>query len=146
MSDPPSLREQIAGKCVHFTGVGNETCEAGVRYEDVRDEDRAPRSKYPCLRKRTRKGERNPPDTCPKRRWPTEEEVEQMTEEREAMFEEFMAKLTSDTCPHCDTDVKRHRQVEQCVYADPCGHRLYQGKAREVNGNAPVIQKKRRPL
>jgi len=30
-----TLQEQIAGKCVHFTGLMNDTCKAGVKYSDV---------------------------------------------------------------------------------------------------------------
>lgn len=33
---PKTLKEQIAAKCVHFNGVMNECCKAGVKYADVR--------------------------------------------------------------------------------------------------------------
>jgi hypothetical protein len=135
---PPSLAAQVRRKCVYFNGIGNETCEAGVRYEDVMRDEAERRSRYPCLRGRTRKGQRNPPDTCPKRRWPTEDEVQEHVEASEAMLDDFLSKLKADTCPHCDADVERHRQAGRCVYAEPCGHRLYQGRARTVNGNPPA--------
>lgn len=32
----PSVVEQKMARCVHFNGIGNPTCRAGVRYDDVR--------------------------------------------------------------------------------------------------------------
>jgi hypothetical protein len=58
----PSAAEQIAGRCVHFTGVQHATCKAGVAYEQLP-------GALPCLRSM---GADKP---CEKRRWPTEEEV-----------------------------------------------------------------------
>ena len=40
----------------------------------------------------------------------------------------FFEKLRNGTCPHCDLKIERQRQVGRCVYAEPCGHRLYQGR------------------
>lgn len=36
------------------------------------------------------------------------------------------------TCPICGARMERERQVGRCVYAEPCGHRLYQGRTREA--------------
>lgn len=60
-----SIREQIARKCVHFNGIQNKQCEAGIRYEDVRGTERP--YKFPCL---------NDGGSCPKCRFMTEEEAE----------------------------------------------------------------------
>lgn len=35
-------------------------------------------------------------------------------------------------CPHCGAKVERKEQVGRCVYAKPCGHRLYQGSLPEA--------------
>jgi hypothetical protein len=31
-----TLRQQIESKCIHFNGLMNECCEAGVRYQTVK--------------------------------------------------------------------------------------------------------------
>lgn len=46
---------------------------------------------------------------------------------REAVKGFFQA-MADNKCPHCGADVVNKRQVGRCVYADPCGHRLYQGR------------------
>ncbi len=46
-----------------------------------------------------------------------------------AIFETYWRKLDAGVCPHCDTAIARKRQVGRCVYAEPCGCRLYQGRA-----------------
>jgi|GEM_PF-1080565 len=53
------------------------------------------------------------------------------TERSNSQFVAFLSHLAQGTCPHCGTPVKREKQVGRCVYAEPCGHRLYQGKTRE---------------
>ncbi len=42
-----SLKEQIADRCIHFNGIMNKTCDAGIYYADVRV-DRP--YKFPCLK------------------------------------------------------------------------------------------------
>ncbi len=44
-------------------------------------------------------------------------------------LERLAESLALGLCPECGGKIKRERQVGRCVYADPCGHRLYQGKA-----------------
>ncbi len=41
----------------------------------------------------------------------------------------YIADLAANICPHCQTPIAERKQVGRCVYADPCGHRLYQGRA-----------------
>lgn len=62
-----SLEEKIRSVCVHFTGIGNDCCKDGVRYDSF-PEDR----KLPCVPLRS-----NPkkPAFCLKKRLPTEQEV-----------------------------------------------------------------------
>jgi hypothetical protein len=31
-------------------------------------------------------------------------------------------------CPHCKEPMVKQKQIGRCVFADPCGCRLYQGK------------------
>lgn len=73
---PKSLAEQKRDKCVHFTGIMNDECAAGVNYESVRVDGCG----LPCLRGDSRiSGGDNLP--CDKRHWPTEEEVQAMVDE-----------------------------------------------------------------
>lgn len=60
--------EAEMGRCIHFTGLIREVCEAGVRYRDVRDESKRPYG-FPCL-KRT-----EATTTCDRCQFPTAEEA-----------------------------------------------------------------------
>ena len=50
-------------------------------------------------------------------------------EQARRMFDDFMRKLERNICPFCDRPIESREQVMTAVYADPCGHRLYHGKA-----------------
>lgn len=41
----------------------------------------------------------------------------------------FVADLAAGMCPHCGQAIEERKQVGRCVYASPCNHRLYQGRA-----------------
>jgi hypothetical protein len=43
-----SLHEQVAKKCIHFNGIMNKTCRAGIAYDDVKDKSQSP-FRFPCL-------------------------------------------------------------------------------------------------
>jgi wobble nucleotide-excising tRNase len=46
--------------------------------------------------------------------------------------------LKGQTCPFCQTAITRRVQRGRCVYAHPCGCRLYQGRVRkDPPGKAP---------
>lgn len=60
----------------------------------------------------------------------TEEEIAQHERETAEVIKAFFENLANDICPHCKTPITNKRQVGRCVYADPCGHRLYQGKLK----------------
>lgn len=66
-----SLEDQISRKCIHFNGVMNDLCNAGVKYSDVRIDKPY---KFPCL---SQGGE------CPKASFRTEDEVKQKVAEIE---------------------------------------------------------------
>lgn len=44
------LEEQIARKCIHFNGIMNDECNAGIKYKDVRVDDSDGPYKFPCLK------------------------------------------------------------------------------------------------
>lgn len=62
-----TLTEQIARKCVHFNGISEKCCEAGIAYASVRDEASSP-YRFPCFRD---SGLTN----CEKQQFPTDEAV-----------------------------------------------------------------------
>jgi hypothetical protein len=57
-----------AGKCIHYNGTVNDTCKAGVKYEDVIVQK--PTRSLPCIAKYNSGGA-----TCEKCQLPTDEEV-----------------------------------------------------------------------
>lgn len=44
---------------------------------------------------------------------------------------EYFADIDADICPECKQPIANQRQVSCCVYAEPCGHRLYHGTIAE---------------
>lgn len=67
-----TVAEQILSKCIHFTGVQNKVCEAGIVYQDVIDANDKP-YKFPCLNEGNTQ--------CCKREFPTKEEAERKAKE-----------------------------------------------------------------
>lgn len=114
----PTPEEQIANRCKHFSGVHNKTCRAGIAYNDVRAE-----RKLPCLKSEAC------PVPCASAEFPTEQEVAERARKDNDAIERYFRLLSSDICPTCEAKIERHQQIGRCVYALPCYHRLYQGKA-----------------
>lgn len=92
------------GKCVHFRGIQHETCEAGVRMEEVRTkvpDELRPRTTFgfawPCMKRDA--------DlcglTCEKRQWPTSDEVAAA----EAEWERVWKAVDAHRCPQCDREL-----------------------------------------
>lgn len=122
--------EQIAQRCVHFTGVGNTTCAASVCYRDVgRDHDliryRRPGGavytkgySLPCLAQYNLGGA-----TCDKARFPTAEEVAAEVAESDRSVARMLAarkvivahiEATGEQhalipCPNCDGQLSYSR-------------------------------------
>ncbi len=51
-----------------------------------------------------------------------------MTDEENATVLKYLKDLAEDRCPRCGSAVLTMKQIGRCVYGEPCGHRLYQGK------------------
>lgn len=105
--------------CVNYRGVGR-VCDAGILPSDLIDKTRLSRDRVPCFRE----GVAIP---CPHRRYPTPEEDAERERQMKRDVEEYFAAIDDNRCPHCGADVLKRQQVGRCVYARPCGHRLYQG-------------------
>lgn len=120
LGSPARIRE-AAKRCVHFNGVMSGTCEAGVDYGSFGA--RLPyRKELPCWDGAITR--------CPQAQFRTYAEQEVIEREIEAAALAFVASLAEGRCPVCGVIVEQQRQVGRCVYAEPCNHRLYQGKAQ----------------
>lgn len=108
-------------RCIHFTGLSRGRCRVGVEYRSVETPGRWPVA-VPCLR------DRSSEIVCERAHFPTEEEAKAHEAEVDAMIQAYLDKLARDICPYCDQPITK-RQIGCCVYAEPCGHRLYQGTA-----------------
>lgn len=116
-----------ATQCRHFTGIHQDICKAGIRYDSVRDHQPGYRmARWPCLTL-----DKSPAATiCEKRDYWTAEESRAMVASDDAAVAKFIADLDAGNCPHCGRPVEKQEQVGSCVYASPCGHRLGQGTAK----------------
>lgn len=107
--------------CIHYPrgGMGmNDICEKGV---DMRPWKPA-NVEAPCYNDKV--------GGCPFAEYPTAEQIAERNKHI-AAYLESMANLMqgkSDVCPQCEQKINQLEQVGRCVYAHPCGHRLYQGR------------------
>lgn len=116
------MKTELRQHCKHFTGFDPEkSCRAGLPY--------AAQLPYsfseppPCLSMDSKR-------VCEKAEYPTPEEA---AEERRKLIEaaNAMTRCFEEwICPTCRAEVFHERQIGRCAYAEPCGHRLYQGQAR----------------
>lgn len=113
--------------CRHYNGIPEKVCEAGVSYESVQ-QPREPRGiDHPCYNPALRQ-------FCAAFEPKTAEEIAER-DAHVAQFIENLAKLDKgeiDTCPHCGATITAMKQVGRCVYLEPCGDRLWQGKIPKV--------------
>lgn len=104
-----SLEQQIANKCIHFTGMGNLECLKNVLYENVKIKWTKPH-KFPCLNNSVFTGGK-----CEHCEFPSEAEIEHQLEEMQRMVNatvgaySYVAEKIKDTnllsgkleCPEC---------------------------------------------
>lgn len=106
-------------ECIHFTGVLQETCRAGVRYWDI--------GPQPCLLQYD-----TGKHVCPHREFPAPDVAQANALRHEQEIEEALhtmhARMAAHQCLYCGEPYDALRQVGPCVYAVPCGHRQYQGR------------------
>lgn len=128
--------------CIHYNGVmgpinqrdEDRRCKAGVRYTDLATHNvvghpTADLYALPCLRDVPPHVKEPPVKVeCQRLHYHTREEAEQRERESEEAAERWRRNLAENRCPHCGTSIDRKVQVGRCVYARPCGHRLYQGR------------------
>lgn len=108
-----TLKEQIESRCVHFTGVQNDTCKAGIKYAQFRPMKQG----LPCIKFR----DESPP-LCDRRESPTPEAVQKEINDWEALDKRFQT-----TLPIIERLKREHkgqswRGVEPCPI---CGKNLH---------------------
>lgn len=112
----------ITAWCKHYRDIGlNKTCKVGVAYHDVREASGDGPYKFPCFQ------EDGIASRCGQCVYPTEEEQAQMQEEVQQAALTFFQRLVGGICTVCGGEVTERRKIGRCVYAEPCGHRMYQG-------------------
>lgn len=99
--------------CRHYTAYPEKVCKVGITYSIPR----------PCIRGSSTWGE------CPHFEEYTSAELDEQERASNEAVASYLAKLNDGHCPHCDAAIVERKQIGRCVYANPCGHRLYQGKA-----------------
>ena len=119
--------------CRYFNGLINERCDCNVLYEEVRVESgisEPPMSRYiyPCVPPRTGASDAaiaERAEKCPQCSYPTLEEEDADRKRVEERLLERITKIANGICPNHDRPIEKVR-VGRCVYAHPCGCRLYQ--------------------
>lgn len=93
---PKTLSDQIASCCVHYRSPSDhDNCQAGVRYDEVRDDTVTKGWRLPCFRESTAQ-------PCPKCEFPTPEAV---AEEVAAIEQSFQR---SNSAMHaCSADAQQ---------------------------------------
>jgi hypothetical protein len=111
---------ELLKRCVHFNGIMNDSCDAGVNYKELLGDGPGWAAHMPCF------NDEKSSVNCPLASFRTPEQARKEIDEQEVQIVEFIQQLNDSICPTCKVQV-RQRQVGPCVYGT-CGHRLYQGK------------------
>lgn len=111
--------------CRHYSGMMNKACDAGVEYDSIKDTSVVP-TRWHCIHA-------DAMVKCPKRELRTKEEIEEEKRQLAAWFTRFAAFESgeSDACPQCGETVESAEEIGRCVYARPCGCRVFQGELPE---------------
>lgn len=128
-----------ADMCAHYNGIlggdildtkalAERRCSAGVLYADVKEPGAGFGTRFPCV------DSQRGTVVCERHEYPTQEQLDEQEHERAEVLKRLAAVMRGDLmeCLECRAPVTRWREVRPCVYAEPCGHRQYQGKAPAV--------------
>lgn len=114
--------------CVNFNGVQHSACAAGIAYKSV--EGMKPgHHTLPCFRTPERT---ECPSSCASYTEPTVEQLAEFNAKLDARFDEITQRQSRGECRDCGAKVVSVSQSGRCVYAEPCGHRIGQGDAKQV--------------
>lgn len=125
--------------CIHYRAMSGpwngkdfekvEACEVGVRYDDVKVV--TDHLHMPCFFSDMHNPALYGKLHCERMQYPTQEQVERYEIASRQSIEKYMTELKADICPHCHQPIKEYQKIGRCVYASPCGDRLYQGQLPE---------------
>ncbi len=134
-------------KCKYFNGLINKKCEFGIEYKDVAVESGIPNMPpiyqhvYPCVAF----GLPVEPEVmaqveqkCAPCVYPSKEEEEADRKRVEERIAEWSHKIASNVCPTHNIPITK-KQVGRCIYAEPCGCRLGQGKLKKSRKDEEAI-------
>ena len=107
--------------CIHYPPGGmvtNDICKKGVDLRPFKPVS----VEAPCYNDKV--------GGCPFAEYPTPEQIVERNKHIGAIMESMVSLMQgkSDVCYQCGQPIDQLEQVGRCVYARPCGHRLYQGK------------------
>lgn len=122
---PEEFLTREMSTCKHFDGIQHDTCLVGVSYSGLLQEGR----RLPCIPQRV--GDERLQAPCSQIAYPTREEAEAEQQRVEVIIAQRLADIQAGLCPHCRRKIESKRQVGPCIYAEPCGHRLGQGRLRK---------------
>ncbi len=118
--DVESLVARQRETCIHFTGLQNKVCEAGVDYASMRDVSGPGMACWPCLG-----GHRPCATACPKRELHNEEQAREFVTRVDQAIEAAFARVDAGLCHECSEPIEPSRVVGRCRYG-ACGHRIGQ--------------------
>lgn len=118
MNGTERMKDEIARRCVHYSGALDTACKLGVVYEKVRRAESWPF--LPCVRF---KEAPEPPDTCVFRHFPTPAEVDKQHESDLAAVLAHLEKIADGICPQCGKKLDPIKHVGRSVIG-ACGHRI----------------------
>jgi hypothetical protein len=87
------------GDCVHFTGLQHNVCEAGVKYDEMRDVSAPGIAHWPCMPS----FHKRPCKSCPKFRVMTQSEFDK----EEAELTRICTEAFLGNCPDCAQKMER---------------------------------------
>lgn len=126
-------RERRGKTCRHFTGIINEVCELGINYDTVTSFP-ASRADHPPFMQTARacfgRDDEECSIVCPKREFYTKDELDEQERQQYERLNQYFEDLKNDICPNHKIPITK-KQIGRCIYADPCGCRLGQGKLKK---------------
>ena len=105
----------------------NKTCRLGIAYASVEGEQRGP-YRFPCLKENWTDPTRT--DLCPSAEYRTEEQAKAKADETMAHIRARFEREAAGFCGQCDQRVERKAQIGPCIYNEPCGCRVGQGRLK----------------
>jgi hypothetical protein len=120
--------EHAKESCRHFTGLQNTFCKQGIKYDDVLQAERTfVEGRWPCLTS-------DISHVCPYFEEHTAEDLQRIEDAVKEALEsivDFQLRRT-EACPQCGKYVESVEKIRRCIYARPCGCRLWQGTIPEA--------------